>query len=1209
MVSKHYWKDIRQSFSNSKGRVVSIVSLMALGSFALIGLKATAPNIRTTGEHFLREHQVADLFVISDYGLAQSDQSLLNQLEDATIEYGYFKDVVVAGSTTSFRIFSTPQTLSTYTVVEGALPSQPDEIALSAAYQESCRLGDTITFDETTSSNRSVLTKQTFTITGFINSSELLSRINLGQSTAGSEELNGYAVVPESTFHSDVYMIARVAYEELSTLSPYEEPYLTTIYKHKTALQERLVDQPSTRLAEIKESFQEQIQEGYSKIEEAEEELANAQRQLSDTQTQITDGEHQLLLGEQEIQAAQTQLETAAPQLADGKATLHSLHTQLLDATSQLASGWKQLEATKSQLESAAENIVLFEQELTAKKEALDTADAQLTTAEQTIAHTEAALSAAKAELDVKTSELAQANKQLQQASEVIETLQKSLDSKKESLRAQMDQLQANGIDPNTVEDITNAQVAIAQKEVELASIISHYEEKQSDYLQAEQLLLQKTAEYESSVQQLASAKATVTTNREQYYIGFARYQESLELLSTHQVAYQENVSHYTTAYQTLVTKQQEVDSGWESYHLALETLYGKEAAYQDGRLALEEAKHTFISKAQELAQAKATLESKQREYESKKAEADSEIAEKKEDLKEAQETLDQLALPTYAVSTRREVPGSEGYVSYENTAAIIDAVGTIFPIFLYFIAALVTFTTMMRFVDEERLKAGIFRALGYDNRDILRKFVLHGTITGLVGTAIGTLLGHLLLPSIIYSTYGNKLVLAPLELHFYPFKTFLAVLLSLLSTVFPAILVALRELAEKPAQLLLPKPPVAGEKILMERISPLWSRMNFTQKVTARNIFRYKQRMMMTIFGVCGSIALLFTGLGVRSSIADLSQRQFTDIIQYDMIVATKEYVSIEEEAALNQQLENEQIARSMPVHYEKVTKVAGSKNDEQSITLLTADSQQNEEFQHYIHLIDRISQENLSLSLNGAILSEKLATLLGVKVGDVVTVQNSNHRDISMQVAGITEMYMGHFIFMSDATYEETFGEKPKTNAHILLLNDNAQNLTQQIASEFMALDAVKGVLQNTLMKHQIEIIVHSLNRVMYILIITSVLLAIVILYNLTNINVAERMRELSTIKVLGFYNKEVTMYIYRESIYLSLIGILVGFVIGLGLHRYMLDVIPPDFILFNPAVNFSIYLIPAVIILFILAVLGVVVHQWLKKVEMLEALKSAE
>lgn len=1210
MVSKTYWKDIRQSFSSSKGRVISIVSLMALGSFALIGLKVTAPDMRTTGEHFFEEHQVADLFVISDYGLSQSDQTLLSSLDDeATIEYGYFKDVVATDSTVSFRVFSTPKELSTYEVVEGSLPSKTNEIALSAAYQGDYQIGDTITFDEKADADSQVLTQHTFTITGFVNSSELLSRVNLGQSTAGSGELNGYAVVSEATFDSDVYMIARIAYDDLAGLSPYEQTYLDKIYEDKKTVKELLADQPAIRLAEVKTDAQEQIDEGYDKIAEAEDELTSAKNQLTDAQTQISDGESQLASGQSEIASSEATLTDAASQLASGQATLDSSYAQLVDAGNQLSAGWGQLASSKATLDSAASQIAQAEQELAGKKLELDSAAAQLTVASQTIAENEATLTAAKLELDSKTAELTAAKSQLDQAAATIAAGQAELTAAKDALVTKIAQLQAAGIDPSTVAEVTATQASLAQKEAELRAAETSYQSKLADYQAAESLLAQKAAQYQAGVSQLDAAKTELTNKQAQYDAGIAQYNAAVATLNAKKAEYESGLTQYTSAYQTLVSKQAQYDSGWSQYQSGLATLNSKEAEYQAGLVSLEEAKATLASKTAELEEAKATLASKQSEYDSKKSEADAEIAEKEADLQEAQKTVDSLALPTYAAYTRREIPGSEGYLSYENNASIINSVGNIFPVVLYFIASLVTFTTMVRFVDEERLKAGTLRALGYDSKDIVRKFVIYGAVTGLVGTAIGTLLGHLLLPSIIYSTYSSKIVLAPIELHFYPFKTLLAVTLGLLSTVLPAILVARKELAEQPAQLLLPKPPVAGDKIFMERIKPLWSRMSFTQKVTARNIFRYKQRMLMTIFGVCGSIALLFAGLGVRSSIADLNNRQFTDIIKYDMIVASNSNLTTEEETALNEQLDSSAISQEMPVHYETVTKVAGSKKDEQSITLLAADSSQDEEFRDYINLVNRESQEDLALSLDGAIISEKLATLLGVQVGDEITVQDSNDQDVTIRVAGITEMYMSHFIFMSSSYYEEVFGAIPEENAHVIILKDDTVTNTNQVASDFMELDAVKGVVQNTILKEQVNIIVHSLNRVMYILIMTSVLLAIVILYNLTNINVAERIRELSTIKVLGFYSKEVTMYIYRESIYLSLIGILVGFVMGIGLHRYMISIIPPESIMFNPALGYLIYLVPAAVVIAILVVLGLVVNQWLKKVDMLEALKSVE
>lgn len=436
----------------------------------------------------------------------------------------------------------------------------------------------------------------------------------------------------------------------------------------------------------------------------------------------------------------------------------------------------------------------------------------------------------------------------------------------------------------------------------------------------------------------------------------------------------------------------------------------------------------------------------------------------------------------------------------------------------------------MGRFVEEERIKAGTFKALGYQNKDIIRKFLIYGFVTSMIGTTIGVAAGHILLPSIIYNSFKERILLAPIELHFYPFKTVLAIILALLSAVLPAFMVAKRELGEKPAQLLLPKPPTSGSKILLERISPLWKRMSFTQKVTARNIFRYKQRMFMTIFGVCGSIALLFAGLGIRSSIGDLNTRQFPNIIRYDMIVANKDNLNEQEKENLQQLINKNNVKEHLTIHYETLSKDVGSNNDRQDITTLVIQDKDKKTLQNYIKLNDRKTGQKLDLTDKGIIISEKLADLAGVSVGDYLTVQNSQDKNIKLKVAGISEMYMGHFIFMNETTYKKAFGEKSNQNANIITLKNHSDKNVEKTASQFMELDGVKGVVQNTTLKTQIKTIVNSLSRVMAVLISISILLALVVLFNLTNINVAERIRELSTIKVLGFFNKEVTVYIYR-------------------------------------------------------------------------------
>lgn len=1116
MLGKTYWKDLRESFSHSKGRVFSIASLMALGAFALVGLKVTPPNMEQTAAHFFNDHHTADIAVIGDYGLSKENQKLIESASGAdSVEYGFLKDVVLTDTTTAIRIFSEPKDISTYEVVEGTLPTKRGEIALSAAYKGQYQVGDTISVDEKEGINgKTVLKDHQYTITGFVNSSEILSRVSMGQSTAGSGELQGYAVVTEDTFDSDLYMVARVHYNDLSDLNPYSKEYIDEVYDKKQELQSLFEDAPEKRLQELKDESQSKIEDGKQQIQDAESKLTDASNQLEEGKQKIKDGDTQLAEAKQQAEEGQATLNSAKEQLESGQAQLDNAAARLADAKAKIDEGWQTLNAKQQQLAQASTQLTQSQAQLEAAKQQLDTT-------KQTLDQKEAELTAAK------------------QKAELI-------------------------ADP-TVKAQTLAALEQAEKQL--------------------------------------------TAGKQQYAEGLAQYEQKKVLFEQKQAEYNEGVNAYNQAEALLLQKQAEYQEGLAQYQYSLSTYEEKSAEYAEGVSKLETAKQTIADKEKELEEAKQTLAEKQKEYDEAKAKADPEIADKKKELVEAQEKVDELSLPTYHVYTRREVPGSEGYISYENVTSIVNNVGNIFPVVLYFIASLVTFVTMARFVEEERIKAGTFKALGYQDRDIIRKFVIYGFATSMIGTVIGVVAGHLLLPYIIYNTYSTKIILDPIEFHFYPWITLLTVILGLISAVLPAYIAARKELSEKPAQLLLPKPPTSGSKILLERITPIWNKMSFTQKVTARNIFRYKQRMFMTIFGVCGSIALLFAGLGVRSSIADLNNRQFVDIIKYDMIVADKEHTNKTEEKDINQLLEDSRIHESMNIHYEKVTKVAGAAQDEQGITTLVVNPNDANEFSKYIELKDRNTGEPLSLDTNGVILSEKIAKLTNTKVGDTFVVRTDEGKEVSLTVSGIAEMYMSHFMILNEETYEKAFGKVATDNAHLILLNDQSRESTAQMASEFMKLDGVKGVVQNSTLKAQVETIVESLNKVMGVLVGASVLLAIVVLYNLTNINVSERIRELSTIKVLGFYNKEVTMYIYRETIYLSLIGILAGFGVGAMLHEYMLLIIPPDTVMFNPAIGWMIYAVPTLVVVVILTVLGIFVNRRLKHVDMLEALKSVE
>lgn len=1114
-------KDIWLSFRQSKERFLSIMFLMMLGSFALVGLKAASPDIENSANRYLSQMKMMDLAVMSDYGISKADQKELNAVPNAQVEYGYFTDTVIGDSSTSVRVFSQTTNISKFKLVSGHFPSKENQVVLASFYQGKYKIGDSITLNEE-GTNDYALKQHTFTVTGFVNSSELASTISLGNSNSGSGTLSAYAVVMPKTFQSSVYTVARLKYDDLKALNSFGDSYRKKVKQYENELEKLVADNGKNRLSEIKKQAQTKIADGEANIQTSQQALADAQQQLRNAQDLIDQKRADLELAQGQLTEKENLLAQGAAQIAQAEQTLASSKAKLDTAAAQLSSGWGQLNQMKTQLDQAA---------------------SQLSAAKENVTNAQATLATAQAELEKDQMQLAAA---------------------KTDLQTKIAALQAQGIDPATVPEIVAAQTQLAQEEAKLNLARTELEKKQ--------------AEFQTGLSQYKSQEAL-------YQAGLAQYQSAAEALNA---------------------KQAEYDVGLAQYQNGQATLKNKQADYQAGQVRLAQAKQQIADGQAQLDQAQATLNDKKTEYEKQKKDAETKIKNGQADIQKAKDEVAGLSVPTYRVYTRRTFPGADEYTTTGNRAYGISAVGNAFPIVLYLVAALVTVTTMTRFVSEERTNAGVLKALGYRNQDVVKKFAVYGLVSSLIGSVIGILAGTYFLPYILGKTIFKTSTYPALRLDFYWEISLIALLCSVLCGIAPALYIAHKELKEKPSQLLLPKAPTKGSKILLERIDFIWRRLSFTQKVTARNIFRYKQRMLMTIFGVAGSVALLFAGLGMSSSMEGMGNRQYGEIIKYDAVISQKHHLKSDEQAAINHLLADKKIAKKRGIYQETFTKKIKGAKDEQSLALFVTTGK---DFHHFIELYDSQSKASLNLSSHGAVISQKLATIMHVSVGDTFEVTSDEGKRYKIKVSGITEMYAGHFIFMNQDYYQTVFARKFQENAYLIKLKDSSSKNVQDTAAAFMKLTGVRAVVQNTGILEQIDVIVKSLGFVMQILTVASILLAIVILYNLMNINVAERIRELSTIKVLGFHNKEVTLYIYRETILLSIIGIIVGLFLGNILHRSLLETIAPDAFLLNPTVSVFVYLVPVFSIIMILIVLGFMVNAILRRIDMLEALKSVD
>ena len=1144
------WLDIRRSIRHSLGRFLSIVGLMALGSFALVGLFVTGPDMRATGRAYFDALDAADIMVIGDFGLNGEDRALIEQTGGIDeVEYGYLKDAVVEGTTESLRIQSAPERVSRYEVVEGRMPEAADEIALSSFLRGAYEVGDTITFDEKPDAEgNTVLTRDTFTVTGFVSSSEIISGVNEGASTAGSGELSGYAVVLPEVFDSDVYMTARLTFTDTAGVDPYTDAYADLVHAHRDELERLLADQPGVRLSELRAQNQAKIDDGQREVDAGRAELAEAEDELSDARDQLDAGAARIAGSEQQLAD-----ETAAARsrLADGAAQLEDGRAQVAAAQDELAAKEAELSAAK---DAYAEQEAAYEEQA-ARRPEIEAGAAQAADGVERIDSMFETISAAPPALVTPALAHTVAAQQLAALFPSAPAPDDATYPVYEQLSSLVDELEA-------LDAATPGEDVVALVTDRLGGVRATLADLQQQAADALAALDAAPAQLEAAREQIATGEGALDAGR-------AELASAQEELAQQEAAYEAGTSELAAA----------TASAEAQIAAAQEELAAKEAAYEEARAA----------------------------YDAQKPEAEERLAAAEADLAQAREKLANLEAPGYSASTRREVPGGDGYKIYATVADIVDALARVFPILLYFIAALVTFTTMTRMVDEERIGAGTLKALGYSDGDVALKFIMYGLISSMAGTAIGIVAGHTLLPWIVYNAYATKFVLPPIHLLFDPAVSAVAVALGLVSAVLPAWLAVRQELRDKPSELLLPKPPASGSKIMLERIPFIWNRLSFTHKVTARNLFRYKKRMFMTVFGVAGAVVLLVAGFGTQYSISGISAEQFGKIVTYDMIVAQAPTATAEERGELDRALEQAEVARTLPVRYEALTKVAGANGDTQDITLIVPDDPGK--LGDYIDLRERVSGADVPLDADSCVLSERLAQLLGVGAGDTFTVSYAAGAERELTCTDVTEMYMGHFIFLGADAYARAFGAAYEPNAALVTLADSSPDAVNAFAAALMELPAVKGIVQNTSLIAQIATIVESLNKIMVVLIVVATLLAGVILYNLTTINVSERIRELSTIKVLGFFDGEVTMYIYRETILLTALGILVGYALGVWFRNYIITVVPPDNVMFDPTFAPYVFIIPLVIVGAITALLGVVVNRRLRDVDMLEALKSVE
>ncbi|MCH4170697.1 MAG: FtsX-like permease family protein [Lactobacillus sp.] len=569
-----------------------------------------------------------------------------------------------------------------------------------------------------------------------------------------------------------------------------------------------------------------------------------------------------------------------------------------------------------------------------------------------------------------------------------------------------------------------------------------------------------------------------------------------------------------------------------------------------------------------------------------------------------AKATKAQLTDVNLLIQSRNDF--NDGYNQFGEDSQRIDALGKSFPILFFLIAILVSFTTMQRMVEEKRIEMGTLRALGYTKGEVMREVLLYSAGTAVLGTVFGSILGLVLLPKVIFQAYAANFDFSQVQLAWHPWLIVLSLVIALASTALAAWLAARAALKEITAQLMLPKPPSSGSRIFLERIGFIWHHLSFSKKVTARNLFRYKSRMFMTIVGIAGATAILITGFGIRDSLNGIIDHQFKEIVHYDAIAVYNNKATDAQVKRVTDFIANDpHVKKDATAAFSQVYTTNG--NTKENIQVLVPKNTTT--LKNYIELQDAKTNAKLSLNSQGAIISEKLAKTHHVQKGDYLTVHLADGTTRRVKIKAITKMYVGHYLYMNASYYQQVFHQAPSYNAQLITLTSHGQAQVNQFAADFSRLNASVQVVQAAESKRTVTKILSNLNNLVIVIILSASLLSFVVLYTLTNVNVSERMRELSTLKVLGFYPKEVLMYIYRETNILTGVGIATGLAAGWGFHAYIMSVLPPENTMTAPGVTWANLLISVILTILFSLIVMFMMNRKIQSVDMLEALKSVD
>ena len=940
------------------------------------------------------------------------------------------------------------------------------------------------------------------------------------------------------------------------------------------------------------------LADGKAQIEAGEQQLEAAKQTLTTKQSELDQSKAEIIAGQQQIESTRTQLNVQKQQITDGLSQVSAGEAQLQDGISALESAKAQLMELQSQLEIVRASYKAALENPDASQEEIDILAAQVSALEEQEAAVTQQIQASEAQIESQRQQLAANRSELESGLATVEDGLSQLSQKESELNAGLEQITAGQaqIDAGWIQ-IQEQENTLAASKAEIEAGEQELEKGQKQLKAAKKKLNKAQKEIDSNAETLAAGQAELDANVAKLNDNEAQYASGLEQYNSGARQIAENEAKLTSGEQEIAENEAKLADGEKE-------IADNEKKLADGEKEITDNVKKLQDAAKDLKKGEKDLADGKKEYEDAQKDAEDEIVENQQKLDDAKKELEDLEKPEWMVTDREDLPE---YTDYGDNADRLRNIGQVFPVIFFLVAALISLTTMTRMVEEQRTQIGTLKALGYKKSAIAAKYICYAFFATLLGSVLGMLIGEKIIPYIIITAYGIMYhnVANTISIDYQPGFALIASAASVVCTVGATLFASGKELQETPASLMRPPAPKEGKRVLLERLTFIWKHLSFSWKSTIRNLFRYKKRLIMTVFGIAGSMGLMLVGFGIQDSISDIAAIQYRELQHYDgMVIEDSDATEEEHEELFEYMKENEQIAHCNRVQMTKISAPKGSSNI--SIYLFVPESLS--EFAKDVTLKNRITGETYELTDEGAAISEKTASLLGLKVGDMIPLKKGD-KEYKVRVAVITENYMSHYLYMTPRVYEQTFGEKPEYENIVFTMQEDCKDDLEMAGSRILANPGALSISYTSSLASQVDRMLSTLDAVILVLIVSAGMLAFVVLYNLNNINITERQRELATLKVLGFYDGEVSQYVLRENVILTVLGIMFGAVFGILIHRYVITTVEVDAVMFGRNIKPLSFLYSGILTSIFSIVVNGVMHFKLKTIDMVESLKSVE